>query len=205
MKRRYLLIVVALLLCQRATAQQIVSDDACRALLQEFEQSIPTEEKMSKALLYAGPYPETTDGASITAFYEGSRLRILEIVLLGENGKRTMQYLFRSPQEFIIKDERLFYASPIIFGNTATISRETLKHHYCGNGTLENTNDPALQKLLKILKDVRYNDRVEEAWKSMELSATNSTPIASRMIAAIVIAGVPLLLLTRVRSCLSRH
>ncbi len=100
----------------------------------------------------------STEGTQVDTYFSDDSLRKIEFIIYGETFKTQIEYVFSTPQDYVVYDTRYHYSSPISFENSQIMATSNTTFLVC-NGKPQNVVDQVdIQKNVdnaeQLLKDI---------------------------------------------------
>jgi hypothetical protein len=108
---------------------------------------------LNKTLVYEGSDPESTEGVSVSAFFEGDSLRVLSATYLGELGRGIDTYYLLSTQDYVVEHTELYYSQPIYEGEVSVVSRFTQYFYFCEGVPTDFSRDEQAESIRSSLEE----------------------------------------------------
>lgn len=98
--------------------------------------------KNMNTLTREGPYPQTTEGATIKHFYRSDTLKAMDATFYGEIGKLNTNYYFLSPKSYLISIADYEYTNFIYEPDWKVKSETHYRYFFCDGVLIESSGDP---------------------------------------------------------------
>lgn len=95
-----------------------------------------------KVVTKEGPYPKTTEGATISHFYEAQALKAIDAIFYGETGKLSAKFYFMSQGNYLIIIVDYEYTNFIYEPGWEIASETHYGYFFCGGALIESSGDP---------------------------------------------------------------
>jgi len=110
-----------------------------------------------KAVTREGPYPETTQGATISHLYAFDALKAMDATFYGETGKMDVKYYFLSRNSYLIDIVDYDYTNFIYEPDWEVKSETHYRYFFCDGALIESSGDPRNE-----IYDQRFDGMLEE-------------------------------------------